>query len=518
MKLLMHWFKKPIFLYAYVAVVLLGNLNQPTIYILDEARNAQCAREMLQQHEWIVPTFNNELRAQKPPLHYYAMKLGYTLLGSNSMGARLFSVLAGLFTIVIIYRFVKRIGGEQWAIAAVWALALSTHFLFECRLAVPDPYLIFFNTACLVCLFYYQQRQQFYFLYAASFLAALSVLCKGPVGVALPIISFFIFAVFKKNYKSIFNFHILFAVVFFFIIALPWFYLVHQYTNGDFTTLFFLKHNVDRFKAPMEGHGGVFILIWLFALIGLMPAAAWLFNVKILKTQFIENDLFKFSSIVVLVYLIFYCVAGTKLPNYAMPCYPFAAIIIGQLFLYWYHQPNVNKRIYFFIALFYLILTVAVFFLLKNDRLTQKLAWVSFSIIILPIGCFVAWFINAKHKALSVSVFLIATILFNIVLLLFAYPALYQLNPVEQTKHVWQQQNEIVAYKIYNPAYNFYLNKNIVVFDSVTLLNIYLKQHPSTLVLSRENYLPELSSLSLQLKAHAKDIFENPTTVILGKP
>lgn len=40
--------------------------NYP-IYILDEARNSEAAREMLENLNFIVPYFNGELRTDKPP-------------------------------------------------------------------------------------------------------------------------------------------------------------------------------------------------------------------------------------------------------------------------------------------------------------------------------------------------------------------------------------------------------------------------------------------------------------------
>ena len=47
------------------------------IYILDEARNSEAAREMFVSGDYLVPYFNGELRTDKPPLHYYFMILGY---------------------------------------------------------------------------------------------------------------------------------------------------------------------------------------------------------------------------------------------------------------------------------------------------------------------------------------------------------------------------------------------------------------------------------------------------------
>lgn len=72
-----------------------SNINGLSIYVLDEAKNATAAIEMLQQGEWIVPTFNGEYRFDKPPLHYYFFMLSYQLFGINEFAARFFPALFG---------------------------------------------------------------------------------------------------------------------------------------------------------------------------------------------------------------------------------------------------------------------------------------------------------------------------------------------------------------------------------------------------------------------------------------
>ena len=67
------------------------NIGGNTIYILDEAKNATCALEMMQRNDWVVPTFNGELRTDKPPLHYFLMLISYRVFGVNEFAARFFS-------------------------------------------------------------------------------------------------------------------------------------------------------------------------------------------------------------------------------------------------------------------------------------------------------------------------------------------------------------------------------------------------------------------------------------------
>lgn len=80
-------------------VLMVSNIWGISIFSLDEAKNASCAREMLERGDLIVPTFNYELRTDKPPLHYYFMMIAYKLFGVNEFSARFFSSLFGSFTV-----------------------------------------------------------------------------------------------------------------------------------------------------------------------------------------------------------------------------------------------------------------------------------------------------------------------------------------------------------------------------------------------------------------------------------
>ena len=51
------------------------------------------AREMLLRHDWVVPLFNDELRAHKPVLLYWCIMSSYLALGVNEFAARLPSAL-----------------------------------------------------------------------------------------------------------------------------------------------------------------------------------------------------------------------------------------------------------------------------------------------------------------------------------------------------------------------------------------------------------------------------------------
>ncbi|MDH5250584.1 MAG: glycosyltransferase family 39 protein, partial [Cyclobacteriaceae bacterium] len=94
------------------AVVYSANTWKTSVYVLDEARNAGCAMEMYQRNDWVVPTFNGELRTDKPPLHYYLMQLSYRVFGINAFSARLYATVMGLLTVWVVYFFGRKLAGE----------------------------------------------------------------------------------------------------------------------------------------------------------------------------------------------------------------------------------------------------------------------------------------------------------------------------------------------------------------------------------------------------------------------
>ena len=162
-----------------------SNLGGNSVYILDEAKNAGCAMEMAQRNDLVVPTFNAELRTDKPVLHYYFMMIAYKVFGITPFAARFFSALCGVLLIVVVYRGVSRIIDLNTAFFSCLILLASVQLAIQFHLAVPDPYLILFTTASLFA-FYYGFYFNSKYLLACYAFVAMGFLTKGLVAVALP--------------------------------------------------------------------------------------------------------------------------------------------------------------------------------------------------------------------------------------------------------------------------------------------------------------------------------------------
>ena len=194
---------------------------------------------MYERGDWIVPTFNGKLRTLKPPLHYYFMFGGFEIFGITEWGARFFSSVFGVFTILITYFFVKGYSSQLHALFTCLVLLASTHFLFQFRMSVPDPYLIFLNTLSLFTAYAYFIEKKFNWLLVCAVSMGLGTLAKGPVSIALPGGAVLAWLLWEKKWKEIFSWKILAALIVMLAVAVPWYWLVHKETNGEWTRGFF---------------------------------------------------------------------------------------------------------------------------------------------------------------------------------------------------------------------------------------------------------------------------------------
>src|ERR1051325_11586576 len=83
------------------------NLGDASLWDVDEGRNATCTQEMLESHNWIVPTFNGKLRVDKPALLYWLQMFAYLAFGVNEFAARLPSAMSALLTVLLCYELAR---------------------------------------------------------------------------------------------------------------------------------------------------------------------------------------------------------------------------------------------------------------------------------------------------------------------------------------------------------------------------------------------------------------------------
>lgn len=500
-------------LFGLSVLLLFPGLGKTPLWIYDEVRNAECAREMYERGDWIVPTFNGTLRTLKPPLHYYFMFGGFKIFGVTEWGARFFSAVFGVLTIFITYFFVKKYSSQRHAFITSLILLASTHFLFEFRMSVPDPYLIFLNVASVFTAYLFFTEKKNYWLWLCAMAMGLGTLAKGPVAIVLPGVAIFIWQLWEKKLKEILSWKIVAAGILLFAVAVPWYWLVHKETNGEWTKGFFLQHNLGRFSEPMEGHGGLFILVPLIVFLGMLPASVFMGEVfKGFKNRF-SDPFLKLALCVVAAFIVFYSISSTKLPNYAMPCYPFVAILIAHFINKAWNENKAPLYPFIILSVINIALPVAGYWGLRNEVNTKGLENLALLLLLLTIASLVSLLMTRNNfRKTIVIVFTLYTI-FNILFLNWLYPAVYRQNPMSKTIEEVKKSDKVVSYQIFHPSYTYYLPQRVPVFKNLDSLKIYLQQNKAV-VISRKNFVEDLKSIGLKEMYSIHDLFEGNTTVV----
>lgn len=494
------------------------------ISILDEAKNTEAAREMFFGNHFL-PTFNGFLRTDKPPLHYFFMQISYTVFGINPFGARIFSALAGGFLGLVFFRYTARFTSKDMGLFSTFILYSSFFWLNEFHLAVPDPYLILFLSIAWLSFYDFTKHKKKSALFIFYSMIGLATLTKGPVAIGLSGLVALLFIIYKReiSLKKIIKYRPFLGGLWVLIIAAPWFIWIHYATEGAFTQGFFVEHNLRRFSTTMEGHGGTFIVTLAFVFLGLFPFSLFLPQAIYHVYKFYKkNEFIAFCGIVSGVVIGFFCLSGTRLPNYTLPAMPFLAIIIAHFFEEYISLKSYKKWGIILsssiISLVTLAIPVAVFILFKGKELSVY-KW-TFGILLLVLsGSYIYLIFNYLNKNnLPKFIYTIGAgwMLFSMIIFYFIFPQLWGMSPFVSAQKKIEPTSPIVVYKNYDPAFNINFKKTFKVYHDLDKLKNQLKKDPNTYGLTRNR---NISTHSLEKKGFSiilqeQTVFEGYKTII----
>src|SRR5437667_9464911 len=92
-----------IILIALATLLHVATIGTGDLYSQTEGQYAGAAREMVETHQWLLPTNDGMPRLQKPPLLYWLIIVSFKLFGINVAAARLPSALAVVASVVLIF-------------------------------------------------------------------------------------------------------------------------------------------------------------------------------------------------------------------------------------------------------------------------------------------------------------------------------------------------------------------------------------------------------------------------------
>jgi 4-amino-4-deoxy-L-arabinose transferase-like glycosyltransferase len=307
----------PLLLVAAVWFAFFFRLGDFPLFDVDEGAFGEATREMLERGDFIATWLNGDPRFDKPILTYWLQAASVSLLGLDEFALRLPSALAGAAWIGAVLAFARRHAGNGTGYAAALVAATTLGVCVIGRGATADALLNLFLALAMFDTCRYLLDGEARYGRRAWLWMALGVLTKGPVALLVPgAVSFIAFALHGKLRRWWTALRDPAGWAIFAAVALPWYVLEYLREGQAFIDGFFLRHNVERFMAPLQGHSGGVLYYVPVVLLLLLPYTGLFLRVLPRVRRLRASPLDTFLWCWFLFVFLFFSFAGTKLPHY----------------------------------------------------------------------------------------------------------------------------------------------------------------------------------------------------------
>ena len=368
-----------------------------------ESRNIVTAREMVYDHNWLVPTMNGELRLEKPPLPTWIAAVVEVISPDNLPLQRAMAGLAAVMLVLFFYKFATKLTGNRtYALVSSLILCTSYNIILMGRTATWDIYCHAFMMGAIYYL-YLALRQtacKWPLFIAAGVFMGLSFLGKGPVSfyaLLLPFICAYLLF-YRRETRMKGKWAALFTMIFICIVLSTWWYAYTYICHQEMASYVFHKessswsnHNVRSWYYYWQFflETGVWSLLTLTALI-----------VPFWKKRVEASKEYMFCLSWMLLILFFLSLLPEKKTRYLLPILLPAALTMGYLFVYWIQQakqkmPHLKDRVIYRINAYLIVvatlaLPVALYlFMYREGRIgTGMFIWLAVLFLTVAVWLF----------------------------------------------------------------------------------------------------------------------------------
>ncbi len=311
--------------------------TRSTLWDRDEPRFAQATVEMLESGNWLFPTFDHELRADKPMGIYWLMGACARVFGARDWSMRLTSALATIVAAGACFDVARRLFGTRAALWSLVILGTSPLVIAEGTLATTDATLL----ACIaLSMALFVRAIEHGPTLAATLAQGLALgaaqLVKGPVGLAVPLFSMLAAllalrgeALDRRRLARYVALAALAGIALFLAWGLP----ANAATGGEFLRRGLGHHVLERTSQPLEGHGGnFFVSLPFYVPVVILGFAPWSALLPLAWTM--RGPRWSRATKILLAWsapcLLLMTLVATKLPHYVLPSFPALAILAAR--------------------------------------------------------------------------------------------------------------------------------------------------------------------------------------------
>jgi len=324
-----------IFLIIVVAVGLWGYFSGLTIDVTrDAGKYATAAKEIYQNGNFINLTVHGDPYDQKPPMLFWIGALGFTIGGVSNFWFKFPVLLLVFLGIYWAYRLGKSMYNKR--VGNITAIMLFFSFIYSfysMDIHTDTPLQAFITLAFWQLFEFIKTKKNKHWILGFTGVG-LAMLCKGPIGAAIPGFAVIGHLLLKKDFKTFKDYRWYLGVLLSFVIASPALIGLMDQFGWSGIRFFFWDNNVGRItgsyvKAVNDPLFYVHNLLYLFLPWSFMFFISVFYEFKsLIKNKFKSTEYFTLAGI--WIYFIILNSASSQLPNYIFSIVPLIAVLTAK--------------------------------------------------------------------------------------------------------------------------------------------------------------------------------------------
>jgi 4-amino-4-deoxy-L-arabinose transferase-like glycosyltransferase len=279
----------PVILIALWSVIFMATICRPALLDDNDSFHAEAVREMVQSGDWVTLKIDCGIRyLDKAPFMYWLAALSVSAFGLHDWAIRLPLALFSLLLILLVFRFGLRFWGEKGGFYSGLVITTCLGLYAFTRILLPDVILSFFIAFSLYMYLLVSMEEgptlkagpielRCVALYIS---AALAVLTKGLIGMALTGAIIFVHILVTGNWKVLKRLQVGYGIIIFLIVAAPW-HIAAALANSDFLWFYFIREHLLRYlgmRYPKDYATVPLLLFWCLHLVWLFPWSAFIWG------------------------------------------------------------------------------------------------------------------------------------------------------------------------------------------------------------------------------------------------
>ena len=327
------------------ACILFINIDGWDLWLPDQPRYAQVAREMLKTGDYLVPHLGAKVYPNKPPLFFWLIAICSMPYGDvTPASARLPSAFATLGVVLSTYFLGRKLYNSLTGFVAGLILFTGIEFFWLATRAQIDMTLTLWTTLALLLFYCGYTGKKFnsaYYLLSYLFMG-LAVLTKGPVGFLIPLIAIFLFFTAKREFRKFKEINLFKGLLIVLGTVSLWLVPACIMAGADYTQNILLIQNLGRVKNSFS-HRAPFYYYLIHFPRDFLP---WSLFIPSAVVYFwrerhrgtLSNLLFPGAWFIG--GFIFFSFISSKRDLYLLPLYPAAALLMAR---FWYENAICGK-------------------------------------------------------------------------------------------------------------------------------------------------------------------------------